>query len=425
MKPKSICYLLATLSIGLLVSSCSDKPAPSGGTASGEKPSASKVTISKGEMYRAIDDKMVVKMISSSEVEISEKDGHFVGQYSRDGGRLRATLEVLGTKQAVYFDIIPDGLRDEDGVILYRPDRYEVVMREVGAKRKQEALNKQLLDAAMSGDLTNATAAVQGGAQATAADSAGNTPLHLASKGGYPDLVKLLLEKGANPKLRAREMMTPLHLATDVSGDLRFFKGDHKPEHDQIVSLLLQAGAEIDAQEERGLTALLFAVLRGNPEAAKILLAAGADRKVRDKAGKSVFDYAKEDPHKRALIRTAEEAKLFEESRSQTKATATYRDFLPQPGYEADYQTKEVILTDVGLVFFQNSGEQTTYLFSDFEGEPVTIDGEFAFKGHYWAQFPNFVFHTFTFKTAAERDAFFKASKSALEEWRKKYANIP
>ncbi len=61
----------------------------------------------------------------------------------------------------------------------------------------------------------------------------------------------------------------------------------------EVISTFLKAGADIQAQNKNGVTALMYAAkYNQNPEVIIVLLKAGADTKAEDSAGKTAFDYA-------------------------------------------------------------------------------------------------------------------------------------
>ena len=109
-----ICFSLVTVITLMLAGGCSKSPDLSAQT------------------YRTIDDAIVLKLVSSTEAELTDRErggeDHLICQYVREGTKLRLTIEVFGTKTASYYDIIPDGLRSESGVILYKPDRFEAAV---------------------------------------------------------------------------------------------------------------------------------------------------------------------------------------------------------------------------------------------------------------------------------------------------------
>ena len=106
---------------------------------------------------------------------------------------------------------------------------------------------------------------------ATARDQEQNTPLHFAARAGSADLVTLLLERGADLNAANFQQATPLHWAV-----LR--------NHHGVVELLLRRGARVDPRENYTRTPLLLVAREtGNLEMARRLLDAGADVNARDR----------------------------------------------------------------------------------------------------------------------------------------------
>jgi uncharacterized protein len=62
--------------------------------------------------------------------------------------------------------------------------------------------------------------------------------------------------------------------------------------HTEVVKLLIEAGADMEAKNRDGDTALIWALYSGKAEASQLLIDAGADVNVRNQMGKTAFDYA-------------------------------------------------------------------------------------------------------------------------------------
>ena len=90
----------------------------------------------------------------------------------------------------------------------------------------------------------------------------GRTPLHLAS---HIDIARLLLDSGADPNSRASDQSTPLHCASSC----RWL---------EVVRLLLERGAAVDAVDDRGDTALQIALNYGHGEIARMLSGHAAEK---------------------------------------------------------------------------------------------------------------------------------------------------
>ncbi|TGO52552.1 hypothetical protein BCON_0139g00180 [Botryotinia convoluta] len=88
------------------------------------------------------------------------------------------------------------------------------------------------------------------------------SPLQRAVIRGYTNIVKLLLEKGAEPNYKIGHR-APLMIASS-EGQLN------------MVKLLLEYGAEIDCRDPVGQTPLIRAILNGYPDVVKLLLEKGA-----------------------------------------------------------------------------------------------------------------------------------------------------
>jgi len=114
------------------------------------------------------------------------------------------------------------------------------------------------------------------------------TPLYLAAKGGYSDVVAALLAAGADAKTVTANGTTPLMIAA-AAGDTR------------SITSLIENGADINAMDgAKGETPLIFAAGFNRTDAVKLLLARGADHKVTTKV---VDLFALTAPEEEAMLR--------------------------------------------------------------------------------------------------------------------------
>lgn len=112
------------------------------------------------------------------------------------------------------------------------------------------AVDKELLSASTRGDTDTAASCLASGANPDARDRLGNTPLILASDGGYQEIVRLLIEKKASVNAINNFGYTPL-LSAVTAG------------HRYIASLLVKAGADAAIKNKYGTSAEDFIKVQG------------------------------------------------------------------------------------------------------------------------------------------------------------------
>jgi hypothetical protein len=119
---------------------------------------------------------------------------------------------------------------------------------------------------------------------------AGDTALHLAAAGYRVEIIRLLLAAGADPNSAMNHRRSgPLHYAADGHVNGPVWNAKRQVE---TIRCLLEAGAEINAQDKNGATPLHRAVRTRCAAAVRCLLEAGCDCLLRNNSGSAPFHLA-------------------------------------------------------------------------------------------------------------------------------------
>ena len=199
--------------------------------------------------------------------------------------------------------------------------------------------------AAQEGHLDTVQILLAAGAPVNAVSASGHTALHSAAQGGHAAAVKALIEAGANVEAQTAALYTPLHLAVQafdldtVDTLLRAGADVNQRQSDgwaalhlaidsrrqklsdgrqqttlsmsetdfrmatatmltatlpPIVERLIEAHADVNLPGRNGMSPLHMAAVRDDEASAAVLMAAGARPDLRDSAGKTALDLARE-----------------------------------------------------------------------------------------------------------------------------------
>lgn len=142
--------------------------------------------------------------------------------------------------------------------------------------------------AAAGGHLEVLRVLLEFGADKDATNSEVQSALHLAVVNRHLDVVRLLLESRAEQELMDSCGCRPLHVAADT--------GDP-----DIVRLLLASAAELEATKEDGYRPLHYAALSGSATALRLLLDANADKEVMTSKGFRPLHLAAQEGHEEVV----------------------------------------------------------------------------------------------------------------------------
>ena len=180
---------------------------------------------------------------------------------------------------------------------------------------------------------------LEAGADKDATASDGKTPLHIAATGGHSEVVKLLLEAGAYRDVVPAELCPHLlgfwQDVINMGTENYTAKVERKTPlqvaamkgHSEVVKLLLEAGADKEAapaEQNRGKRALHLAAENGHWQNVQLLLEAGADKDATDHCGMTALHFAAERGHSKVVELLVEANAAVEEKSDRYLRTAFY-----------------------------------------------------------------------------------------------------
>ena len=154
-------------------------------------------------------------------------------------------------------------------------------------------------------------------------DNYGDTCVHRACFNGNIKIVRFLIEKGASVFINTNVGVNPLHSSAYKGHNeiVRYLITEHKvpinietnskgvPLHyavgqnrDDIVLMLLELGANVNAVNKDGVSSLHIALKNNRTEIAKMLISNGAQFILKNKEGLKAIDYVKDNEIKTMLM---------------------------------------------------------------------------------------------------------------------------
>jgi len=174
--------------------------------------------------------------------------------------------------------------------------------------------------AAANGETAQIRSLLEKGASPDARDGAGRTPLHVAAFGSHYDAVRALVKGGADINAlennrydvitiaAVKDDVRMVRLALELGGNPKLVTSPYDGTaliaaahlgHDEVVRILIDAGAPLDHVNNLGWTALIEAVILGDGgprhlNTVKYLVAAGANRAIADRGGVTPLQHAEQ-----------------------------------------------------------------------------------------------------------------------------------
>ncbi len=155
---------------------------------------------------------------------------------------------------------------------------------------EQPATEVSFCEAAALGNFERLQQLLSQGAEPSQTTPDGTTALQLAAFYGHPKTVQLLLEAGADVAQVSDNLQRTTALHQGVAQR-------RQETARSICSLLVDAGAPVNAQQAGGFTALHLAASRGRRDLVQLLLERGADPQLDSDSGHTAGDLARRRQH--------------------------------------------------------------------------------------------------------------------------------
>ncbi len=175
----------------------------------------------------------------------------------------------------------------------------------------------------------------------------GNTLLHIVSLYGHTEVVKVLINEGANINaVTVEKGFNALHIASQ-SG------------HTEVVKVLIDEGADINAVDQEGWNALHMALTQGHTEVVKVLIKEGVDINAIDPNEETALIIASQDNHTEIVKLLLEKGCQTFPDGLNTKINSTWVEYTP----EARFNMKCLVKANFILRLINNSNAAVDKLF--------------------------------------------------------------
>jgi len=207
----------------------------------------------------------------------------------------------------------------------------EVAQRNNNDKVATTLRTMELHSAIAHGKTEQASQILKDNAQLAQESANGEKAIHVAAEFSREEMVKPLIDAGANPNAQIEgSKETPLHMASTPGVTITLLRNGAKPnvtdyrknsplhvasdDNFKVGEYLIQAGAKVNAQNKIGQAPLHDAVLRENTELIRVLIDNGAKVNVQHNRGKTPLHYAGSEQTAHMLINAGADVNIQDEN---------------------------------------------------------------------------------------------------------------